>query len=663
LLSRLSSIDGRTTHGARRFFPKQARLRRALQTRALGLLLCAPIALHAQTHAAASAAPAAQPPHAGLKQQAKAQKAFEQGGRAIQRDHLDEAVTAFAEAVKLDPANQDYDAALAITKDNYATQLMQRALKERLQGHAAAFHELVEQAIEQDKQNPLVVQHESEIADSVDTGQRATVGPVVEAGPPVQLAPARRTLSFHLYLPPAETIRQVMEAYGITPTLDASVTGPDAGSSLHFDADDVSFAQAEKLLELGTDTFVVPLDPKRAIVALDTQVNRDKLQRISLETVSIPTFDPNAVSEISDMARNVFKIDKIVLDDTNNTLTLRAPEAQLKAFNAEVNELLEGHSETLLDIDIYEVQRSRMTNEGVTLPQSTTIFNVGSEVNSLLAANPSLVQQIIASGLADPGNLEEIALALILSGQAGSTILSQPFAVFGGGITLSGLTLAQSAGNMLLNVSDTRVIDRTQLYLTDREEGNVTVGESYPIVTSSYSNLATGSTSIPGITSAGLSSTLQNLGINLSALTSAASATVPQVQYQDIGLLLNATPSVHGDRDVSLKLRFELSSLSGQSLNGNPVLNDRKVDSIIQVKPGERTVLVSLLSNQEDHELIGFPFLSEIPGFTFATNREVNHTQDSLVIIITPRILHLAHVHERGKLVMLPVRFGAISTP
>jgi general secretion pathway protein D len=614
------------------------------------LLLCAAASLQAQQKAAAVSARA----------QARAQKAFEQGGKAIQANRLGQAVKEFTEADRLVPTNRDYDAALAITKDNYATQLMQRALKAHLQGDTPVFHELVEEAIEQDKQNPLVIQHESEIADAVDTGDRAIANPVVEnAGPPIRLSPTHHTHSFHVYLPTGQIIREVMEAYGIAPTLDASV----GNEPIHFDADDVSFSQAEQILELATDTFVVPVDPRRALVALDTQVNRDKLERVALETVYVPTIDPNAVAEISDLARNIFKIHKLVLDESASTLTLRAPEAQLRAFNAELNELLAGKSETLLDVDVYEVQRERMTNIGVTLPQSTTIFNVDSEVNQLITANPTLVQEIISSGLASPGNLEEIALALVLSGQAGSTILSQPFAIFGGGITTSGLTLAQSTANYVLSVSDTRVIDRTQLYLTDGEEGQVKVGESYPIITSSYSNLATGSTSIPGITSAGLSSTLQNLGINLASLTSAASETVPQVQYQDIGLILNATPSVHSSGDIGLKLRFELSSLSGQSLNGNPVLNDRKVNSIIDVKPNQQTVLVSQLSDQENHALIGLPFLSEIPGFSFGTDRTVDHTQDSLVIIITPHVLNLVHPHERGKMVMLPLRFGATGTP
>jgi general secretion pathway protein D len=201
------------------------------------------------------------------------------------------------------------------------------------------------------------------------------------------------------------------------------------------------------------------------------------------------------------------------------------------------------------------------------------------------------------------------------------------------------------------------MLDRAQLRLLDQEEGSLKVGERYPIVTSSYSNLATGSTSIAGISTAGLSNTLQNLGINLSALTSAATQSVPQVQYQDIGLTLTATPRVEQGRAITLKLQFQLSSLSGQTLNSNPIINNRQTDSIITVKPGEQTVLVSQLSQQEVKTLIGIPLLSEIPGFEFGTNREVDKTVDTIVIVVTPQIIRLTHTNAEGQMVLLPAHF------
>jgi type II secretory pathway component GspD/PulD (secretin) len=405
---------------------------------------------------------------------------------------------------------------------------------------------------------------------------------------------------------------------------------------------------------LATDTFAVPLDPHRVLVALDTKANRTAYERLAQETVYLPGLTSTEMSDVSNIAKTIFEAQQTSVDEGAHTVVVRAPASKLKPLNLMLTDLLAGRSEVLLDVHVYEVTRTRDVTEGAELPSSSNIFNVTSEVDSLIAANPSLVQQIISSGLVTPGNLEELAAALVLSGQAGSTLLSQPFAYFGGGITTTGITLGQSAANASLDITDTRMLDQVQLRLLDQEEGTVKVGERYPIVTSSYSNLATSSTSIAGISTAGLSSTLASLGVSLSSLQASAAATVPQVQYQDLGLTLHATSRVQQEQDVSLKVDLQLSSLNGASLNGNPVLNNRQYQSIITLKPGEKALVVSSLNTQESAALLGLPFLSEIPGFRLGTNETIMKTRTSLVIAITPRVVRMSHRSSAGALVLLP---------
>jgi Flp pilus assembly secretin CpaC len=142
--------------------------------------------------------------------------------------------------------------------------------------------------------------------------------------------------------------------------------------------------------------------------------------------------------------------------------------------------------------------------------------------------------------------------------------------------------------------------------------------------------------------------------VSLSSLQSSAAATVPQVQYQDLGLTLHATSRVQQERDISLKVDLQLSSLNGASLNGNPVLNNRQYQSIITLKPGEKALVVSSLNTQESAALLGLPFLSEIPGFRLGTNETIMKTRDSLVIVITPRLVRMSHRTSAGTLVLLP---------
>ncbi len=600
----------------------------------------------AQTPAAAA------PPAAKISShdRDRAQRAFAEGAKRVEEHRLREAAQAFGRAAAIDPSNPNYAAALAICRDNLATQLMQQALKVRLQGNAATAEALMREARDADSRNPLVLEHQNDALEAQPPAD-ALLNPIRDdAGPLAELVPNGSKQSFHLRLPKTELLKQVLGAYGITPTLDDSI---DA-KPVRLDADDVNFEAARQMLTLATGTFLVPIDPQRALLALDTRENRSKYERLALETLYLPGLTPAEMNDVGNIARNVFEATQATVHEASGTLTLRAPAARMRAFNTEVRELLAGQSEVALDIDIFEVQTQRTANLGAQLPNSTSIFNVTSELNSLIANNPSLVQQLISSGLVTPGNIGEIALALIASGQAGTTLLSQPFAYFGGGLTTTGLTLTSAAANGLLNASETRMVDSVKLRLSDQQEGSVKIGERYPIVTSSYSNLATGTAGIAGINAAGLSNTLQNLGINLSQLNAAASATIPQVQYQDIGLLLTATPRVEQGRSVALKLRLQLSALSGVSLNSNPVLNNRETNSIVNVKPGEKTVLVSQLTNQETRALIGIPGLSEIPGLDLSTEHDTVSTRDSLVIILTPHIVRLSHAEPKGRLVLLP---------
>ena len=75
--------------------------------------------------------------------------------------------------------------------------------------------------------------------------------------------------------------------------------------------------------------------------------------------------------------------------------------------------------------------------------------------------------------------------------------------------------------------------------------------------------------------------------------------TIPQIQYQDLGLTLKATPWVQHGAEVSLKMDLEFTALGGTTLNDNPILNNRKYTGTITLKDGGSAMVVSSLSKQE----------------------------------------------------------------
>jgi general secretion pathway protein D len=276
-------------------------------------------------------------------------------------------------------------------------------------------------------------------------------------------------------------------------------------------------------------------------------------------------------------------------------------------------------------------------------------------LNSVLQGNESLVQQIISSGLASAGDYAAIAAILIASGQVSSTILSQPFATFGNGLSLTGLAPGSVTGNLALNSSDSRVLDRMTLRTLDQEESTIKSGTRYPIITSTYSSIAGSSINIPGLSTPGLSSTLASLGVSASALSSTTSQTIPQVQYQDLGLALKVKPYIQKDRDITLNLDLKIDSLSGTSINDIPVLDNQQYTAIITLKPGASAAVVSNLTKQQSSAVSGIPGLSELPGFQSTTNTNGQYDVSNLLIVITPHIVRMSHREEAGRMIFLPV--------
>ena len=589
--------------------------------------------------------------HVPKVQRDAAQRAWLDGAKHLEKDDPGAALSAFQQAARLEPGNRRYADAVDIARQHMVHSLVQQADKDRIVGHYADARAAIAEAYRVDPGNPMVAQHLSEVDADQGAGEPALRLEEPEAAAPIQLQAQTGRHSFHLNMGEREVIRQVLTAYGIQPSVDDSV----GTQTIRYDVDNVDFSEAERTLGLATGNFFVPIDPQHALVAKDTRNNHVKFDRMGLETVYLPGLRTQDLTEIVTMAKNVFAMQTATAAPGQSAITVRGPVEAMPALNATLQNLLGGRPELQLDVRMYEVDRTKATNLGAILPNQWTLFNVFSEARQVLQQNSSLVQQIIASGLAAPGDWEAILATLVGSGQLSNTIFNSPFAVFGGGLTMTGVEFQGGTLNMKLNSSDVRSVDQMQLRVLDGEQGTIKVGERYPIETSSYSSLSgTGGLNIPGLSSAGTSSTLANLGISQAQLEAAATQAIPQVQYQDIGLTLDVTPRLQGRNRVSLKFDLKLNSLQGTSLNGLPVLNNREYQAITSLAVGETSIMTASLSRQESDALTGIPGLADLPGFEGMTNRDANLNYAELAIVVTPHIVHSTQEQFAHKMVMLP---------
>jgi type II secretory pathway component GspD/PulD (secretin) len=602
-----------------------------------------------------AAAGAGTPVHmASVHDQRKAAKFYLKGVKLLEEQKPEEAWMQLKQAAELEPANRTYVTAAEVARQSAITQLVQQSNQAHTLGDMQKASLLLRHALELDPKNEAALAHLKQLSEDMTqapvgrtastdadlAGERDVTNSTIAAGA-IVLEPSTQKHTFHQKMDAKQLVQTVFHAYGI----EASVHDSIQSRPVRLDVDDATFAEATHVVALLTNSFYEPLDPHRVIVARDSRENRTQFQRLSMETIYLPGMTEKELTDVSNLARNVFDAQQSVAEPSASTLTLRAPSRTLKAFNTTVAQLVDGRSQLDLDVKIIQLAHTSMRETGTTFFQQTGVYNVFSEIQSVLQQNQSAVQQIISSGLVPNANTLanqiEILAILVASGQLTGTPFNQGFLPFGGGLTQSILAPQPATLTLTLNSSDTRTLEDLHMKLGDDEPGTFKAGMRYPIETSSYSSVA--------------------LPAALSALTgsSAAAQTIPQIQYEDLGLTLKATPRVMRSEDVAITLELKIESLGGSSLNDIPILNSQQFSGVLTLKAGETAVLLSDLSRQESRALSGLPGVSDIPGLQDVSDITRNQNVARLLILVTPSVIRDPKMLAKGPMLKVDKQTGS----
>ena len=589
------------------------------------------------------------------KQAREAEDAYLQGAREIERKDLQAAEKSFVRATQLNPNNRDYELALIVAREHRLSDLVHEAAKQRQLGNRQRADALLEEARKLDPDNAVIAQHFGSSAVPVTSEIPGGNSITDSLGGPVRFAPKPGKQDVHLRGGATEVLRQLYAQFGISASFDSSVRSV---LPLRLDLEGVSFEQAVRIASEMTKTFAIPVQPHTALIAEDTEDNRNRLKPQVEETLYMPGLQESQMTEMANLARAVFDLTSVTASPTSNTIVLRGDPDNLKILNATYDGLLGGSSDVMLDIKLYEVDRSNTRNIGLQLPSSMGIFSVAQEAQQLVSSNQSIINQAIASGVIKlTGNsltdlLTEAAF-LIASGAVSATQFTNLLGLVGGGLTLSGVYLGSGATlNLLLNSSDVRMLDALQVRAGSNQDATFRAGTRYPIVTATYTY---GVSSSVASSVAGLNINGTSVGSLLQQYLGSSQVSVPQVQYEDLGLTLKATPIVQRAGAVQLKLDLKLESLGGSSTITNlPVLNSRQLTSIATIPVGQTALLASEVSSSEMRSVQGLPGLSELPGFQGTTNEDKTVSTGELLITITPHVVREGGLRIVSRPLLLP---------
>ena len=553
----------------------------------------------------------------------------------------------FTRAVELNPTKQEYVLALAVVREHTLTALVQDAAKARLLGKDTEADALLAQARVLDPDNSVIAQHALNFdapSKPIDTEHVPSFGKVPALGGPIEFAPDAGKHSIHSRGDTQELVRAVYTAFGIKVIFEPSVSG---GTPAKLDLDDVNFPVASRIVNQMTHVFAVPVEAKTALVAKDSTEERDRLAPLVEENIYLPGMTGDQMNELATLARNIYDLKQVTASPATGDLLVRGDEGTLRLLNATYADMLDGGSDVLLDVRLYEIDKTHTRTLGTQLPTSVGAFSVAAEAQQLVNANQTLINQAIANGANFTGSTPLLTLIneaafLIGSGAVNAAQFTNLIGILGGGLSLAGVYLGSNASfNALLNSSDTRTLDAIQLRAGNNQATNFRAGSRYPVITSTYSS---------GISSA-LSSQLSGLNINgtsvgslLSKYLGSSSVSVPQIQYEDLGVTLKTTARIQRDSGVSMQLDLKIEALAGGSINNVPILNNRQITSTINIPSGQTALLVSQVSRNESKAIQGLPYLSELPGFQ-GTYRSDEMDTGELLITITPHIVRSQAMH------------------
>ena len=341
-----------------------------------------------------------------------------------------------------------------------------------------------------------------------------------------------------------------------------------------------------------TRTFFRVTAPKTIAVIPDTPAKRREYEEEVVRTFYLSNID---LKETMDLLRMVLDARRISPVTGTNALTIKDTPERIAAAARVLAAIDKARPEVIIDVELLEVDRSKLTEYGL---------------------------QIASAGSAG------------INGSVG--IDQSP----NGTITLEKLRNLSSSDVIFANLPSlyyrllktdvhTRALANPQLRTSDGMAATARFGDQVPVPVTTFAPIATGGTPQQPITS---------------------------YNYQNIGVNIDITPRTHHDDDVTLALSIVVTSISGSGFGGLPTFGNREVKQVIRLREGETNMLAGLIRDDERTTLAGIPGLSDLPvvGKIFGhTTKEA--TQTDIILTLTPHIIRVLDLTEAD---LRPFRVG-----
>ena len=540
----------------------------------------------------------------------KAKGLYEKGQDAEARENYEAAYGFYKQAYDLKPKDLRYKSSFERLRFKAAATIVHRGQKLREDGK---LQEAVVEFQKAAQMDPSLFIAQQELKRTLQMINDANNPPPQAAGPPNSLERKIREAGGPVELAPISNVPITVKLTEDSKVIYQTI-GQLAGINVLFDPDytsrrikvelnGVTLEEALEITALTSKTFWRPVTSNTIFVAQDNPAKRKELEQSVLKTFYLGNLSqPTELQDVVNAIRAVLDVQRVQQLLSQNALVVRGTPDQIALAEKLVEDLDKARPEVIVDIAVLQVSKDKSRTLGLSPPTSATV-TLQSNINTTTPTTTT-------TGVTTSSSSNSTGLSLNTLGNLNATDFQ---------VTIPSANLSAVMGD-----TDTKMLQNPQVRALDNQKATLKIGERVPVATGSFQ---------PGI---------GGVGINPLVNT--------QFQYLDVGVNIDVTPHVHSDREITLKITMEISSVVGQSSIGGisqPIIGQKKIEHEIRLKDGESSLIGGILDDSQTRSLSGIPGLAQIPILRYLFGQvQQDHSQDETVFAITPHIIRGTMVSE-----------------
>ena len=544
---------------------------------------------------------------------ANGDKEYKEGQKAEDQHNWDEAFKFYQQALKQSPDDPRFLVATGRTRFNAAAKHVENGSKLVSLGSLKEALAEFEQASAIDPSNDAARQEISKTLALID--ERKAAGQPEQGllpkqsseldtaqGPPVLKPLSQAPINLKITNESKVIFETIGKLAGINVLFD-----PDFVSKrITVELSAVSLSDALDQTALITKTFWKVLTSNTILVIPDTAVKRREQEEQVIKTFYLSNpISPQELTEAVTAIRTLLETRRIQQINSLNAIIIRDTPDRVAIAEKIIQDIDKAKPEVVVDVAVLEVRRDKSRQLGL-YPTSGSSPGIQTAATYNPAGTSGTTGTTGTTGATGTtGSTTNLGNTIRLNnlGRISTSDYS---------ITMPGASL-----NALMGDSNTKVLQRPEVRASDGQKATLRIGDRVPVATGSFQ---------PGVGSTGVNPLVNT-----------------QFQYIDVGVNLDITPKVHSNNEISLKVRVEVSQVTGESNIGGisqPVIGQRIIDHDIRLKEGEVNILGGLIQTQTTKSLSGVPGLSQIPFLKyFFSNITDKVSEDEVLIVLTPHTI------------------------